>query len=304
MINLLVWLIKTLCALEISCNTNDYQRSHYVDQEYRLDPLLPLLNQISLSAKVFFTGDLCEIANFDGSGQVGHIHLLRSGKLDLMWKGQPISQIEQPSVVFFPRPSIHVLTPVAGSPCELVCASIDLGASVRSPLATALPEFVIVPLNEVQLIAPTLQLLFSEAFEQALGRQAALDRLAEYFLIQVLRHVIQHGQLQQSIFAALADTRLAQAVKAMHEKPSHPWTLETLADASGMSRARFAANFKATVGTTPLDYLTDWRLSIAQNLIRQGKPLKSIATQVGYQSAAAFSRVFAKRLGITPTEWH
>jgi len=268
-----------------------------------LDPLLPLLNQISLTAQVFFTGDLCEIANFDGSGPVGHIHLLRAGKLDLMFRDKRIAHIDQPSVVFFPRPSIHRLTPVAGELCELVCASIDLGARVRSPLATALPEFVIVPLSDMQQIAPTLQLLFHEAFAQALGRQAALDRLAEYFLIQMLRHVIASGQLQQSIFAALADARLAHAVNAMHENPSHPWTLETLADLSGMSRARFAANFKNTVGTTPLDYLTDWRLSIAQNLIKQGKPLKSIAAQVGYQSAAAFSRVFAKRLGASPAEW-
>jgi AraC-like DNA-binding protein len=175
---------------------------------------------------------------------------------------------------------------------------------VRSPLATALPAFVIVPLSDMPQIAPTLQLLFHEAFAQALGRQAALDRLAEYFLIQMLRHVIEHGQVQQSIFAALADARLAHAVQAMHENPSHAWTLETLADVSGMSRARFAANFKTIVGTTPLDYLTDWRLSIAQNLIKQGKPLKSIAAQVGYQSAAAFSRVFAKRLGVTPAEWN
>lgn len=268
-----------------------------------MDPLLPLLNQISLSAQVFFTGDLCQVVNFDGTGAVGHIHLLRAGKLDLMFRDKPLARIGQPSVVFFPKPSSHALNPVEGEPCELVCAMINLGANVRSPLATALPEYVIVPLSDMQQIAPTLQLLFHEAFAQDLGRQPALDRLAEYFLIQILRHVIQHGQLQQSIFAALADTRLALAVKAMHENPSHPWTLETLADASGMSRARFAANFKTTVGTTPLDYLTDWRLSIAQNLIRQGKPLKSIATQVGYQSAAAFSRVFAKRLGVTPAEW-
>ncbi|PPD11276.1 AraC family transcriptional regulator [Methylophilus sp.] len=268
-----------------------------------MDPLLPLLNQISLSAQVFFTGDLCQVVNFEESGQVGHIHLLRAGQLDLMFRDKPLARIDQPSVVFFPKPTSHVLTPVAGEPCELVCAMIDLGAKIRSPLATALPEYVIVPLSDMLQIAPTLQLLFHEAFAQDLGRQPALDRLAEYFLIQILRHVIQHGQLQQSIFAALADTRLALAVKAMHENPSHPWTLETLADASGMSRARFAANFKTTVGTTPLDYLTDWRLSIAQNLIRQGKPLKSIATQVGYQSPAAFSRVFAKRLGTTPAEW-
>lgn len=269
-----------------------------------LDPLLPLLNHISLSAKVFFTGDLCQVVNFDGTQAVGHIHLLRAGKLDLQLKHQQLAHISEPSVIFFPRPSMHVLHPVADTLCELVCASIDLGAQVRSPLATALPEWIIVPLSDMQLIAPTLQLLFHEAFEPSLGRQAALDRLAEYFLIQILRHVIQHGQLQQSIFSALADARLSQAVKAMHEQPDYPWTLETLADTAGMSRARFAANFKTTVGTTPLDYLTDWRLSMAQHLIRQGKSLKSIAPQVGYQSVAAFSRVFAKRVGTTPAEWH
>jgi AraC-like DNA-binding protein len=180
---------------------------------------------------------------------------------------------------------------------------VDIGVKVRSPLAMALPEVLILPMGEMSAIAATLDLLFREAFDDAFGRQAALDRLVEYFLIQTLRHVVANGQLQGGIFAALADMRLAQAVRAMHDQPGHPWTLDELADLAGMSRARFAVNFRETVGITPLDYLTDWRMSVAQNLLKQGRPIKSVAAAVGYQSQAALARVFAKRIGLAPTDW-
>ena len=92
-------------------------------------------------------------------------------------------------------------------------------------------------------------------------------------------------------------------VDRQRERPAHPWTLDELADMAGMSRARFAVNFREAVGLTPLDYLTDWRMSIAQNLLKLGRPIKSVAAAVGYQSQAALARVFAKRIGHAPTDW-
>ena len=70
-----------------------------------------------------------------------------------------------------------------------------------------------------------------------------------------------------------------------------------------MSRASFAAHFRQTVGTTPLDYLTDWRVSVAQTLLKSGKPLKLVAPEVGYSHPVALTRVFTKRIGISPTQW-
>ena len=70
-----------------------------------------------------------------------------------------------------------------------------------------------------------------------------------------------------------------------------------------MSRARFALNFRARVGATPLDYLTDWRISVAQTLLRRGKPLKAVAPAVGYTSPVALTRVFTRRLGLSPAAW-
>ena len=105
------------------------------------------------------------------------------------------------------------------------------------------------------------------------------------------------------VLLGLADPRLAQAINAMHQRPEHPWSLESLAQTAGMSRARFAVHFRQIVGATPFDYLADWRIGLAQTLLRQGKPLKTVAPAVGYASSTALTRVFSKRLGLSPTAW-
>lgn len=270
-----------------------------------MDQLAPLLNQIALTARIFFSGALCQLADFDESDRVGHLHLVKAGRVSVRLRGTEVAIVDRPSALFFPRPCCHALVPVDSDGIDLVCASVDLGVRIRSPIAVALPEFLVIPLNDLAAaaVASTLDLLFEEAFGDRSGRQAALDRLAEYFLIQVLRHVIESGALKGGLFAALADARLSGAVNAMHERPAHRWSLEELADAAGMSRARFAVNFRETLGMTPHDYLTDWRMSIAQNLLKQGRPIKTVAGEVGYQSPAALTRVFSKRLGVSPTEW-
>jgi len=79
--------------------------------------------------------------------------------------------------------------------------------------------------------------------------------------------------------------------------------VDTLAQAAGMSRARFALHFRQVVGVTPFDYLADWRIGVAQTLLKKGEPLKMVAPLVGYASAAALTRVFSQRVGISPTQW-
>lgn len=110
------------------------------------------------------------------------------------------------------------------------------------------------------------------------------------------------GTVETGVLAGLADPRLAKALTALHEAPRRAWSLEDLADAAGMSRTRFAAHFRAVVGKTPMDYLTGWRMTLARQLLAKGKPVKSVAAQVGYDSAAAFSRVFARVTGRPPRE--
>lgn len=162
---------------------------------------------------------------------------------------------------------------------------------------------LVIPLNSVAGLECGLALLFAEAFDQRFGRQAAMDCLAKYFLILLRRYVIEERHVGGGILAGLADEKLAKAITSMHERPGHAWHLENMAQASGMSRARFAVRFRKIVGITPLDYLTDWRIGAAQNLLARGKPLKMVAPEVGYTNSTALTRVFCKRLGVSPSKW-
>jgi AraC-like DNA-binding protein len=282
----------------IICNTDGIE---HLTKSIDMDYLTSLISHITLSANTFYNGELCQLVSLEETA--GHLHILRSGKLVLTVSNGKSQIIDRPSILFFPRPCSHTIEPENGKSCELLCAYIDLGKNVRSPLALSLPEVILITLDEMSSLSPTLDLLINEAFGESFGRKAALDRLVEYFLIQILRHVEAKGYLKGGIFAALADPRLKNAASAMHEFPGHLWTLDELADLAGMSRARFAVNFRELVGITPLDYLTDWRVSVAQNMLKNGRPIKSVAAAVGYQSHAALSRVFTKRIGLPPTEW-
>jgi AraC-like DNA-binding protein len=89
----------------------------------------------------------------------------------------------------------------------------------------------------------------------------------------------------------------------MHEQPAKEWSLEALAETAGMSRSVFADVFRDVVGCTPGAYLQSWRVSLAQQGLRQGRPLKMIAIDVGYGSEAALSRAFKAQSGLAPREW-
>jgi AraC-like DNA-binding protein len=268
-----------------------------------MDQLTALIEQTHLTARVFFSGEVCEIVNFDDSESAGHLHLVKSGQLSVSVKQKELAIIQKPSVLFFPRPCAHTIKPITEEPCDLLCASIDLGLKVRSPLAMTLPEASIISLEDMTGTGQTLDLLFQEAFSQHFGRQSAVNRLTEYFIIQMFRHLISVGKLKGGILAALSDSRLAKAVHAMHERPDFPWTLQTLADEARMSRARFAVNFRMKVGMTPIQYLADWRLSITQKLLLEGVPVSNVAAMVGYSNQTALSRAFLKKFDCSPREW-
>ena len=89
----------------------------------------------------------------------------------------------------------------------------------------------------------------------------------------------------------------------MHEQPGQAWSLEAMATEAGMSRSAFAAEFKAWLGTTPADYLLRWRVSIAQSMLRSGASVKKVSDEIGYASAAAFSRAFTQVVGVSPRAW-
>lgn len=267
------------------------------------DRLASFFRHYSFSANTFYTGTLCEHELFHEAAGKGHLHLLRSGHLKVTSPAHEPLFLTTPSLLFYPRPTTHRFHIDEKKGADLVCATIQLGAAEGNPLARALPVFFCMPFKRFPDIETTSALLFSEAFGSDSARQAAIERLTEYLLIQLLRSLIDHNENSLGLMAGLADHKLSKALICMHDRPQEPWTLDSLACAAGMSRARFAVYFREVVGITPANYLTKWRIGLAQEMLKKGQPMNLIAYQVGYASASALSRAFRAHTGYTPREW-
>jgi AraC-like DNA-binding protein len=252
---------------------------------------------------MFYAGRLCGSTGDHDRALVGHLHVLRKGRLTIVQPNARQIVVDTPSIVFFPRPHRHRLHGPEEEGAELVCATIEFGAGMLNPLIASLPEPLVLPLDSLPELAPTLQLLFAEAFAKLPGRRTAIDRLFEYLFVLLIRSAMNTHLVDSGVLIGLSDLRLGKAIEGMHKHPETSWSLEQLAQRAGMSRSRFAAYFRQVVGMTPFDYLTNWRLGVAQTMLRKGKSLKLIASAVGYANATALTRVFTQRVGISPSEW-
>src|SRR5690606_17416394 len=247
------------------------------------DRLAALMTHFPVNAQVFNAGALCGINTVQSDGAQGQLHLVRSGAVRIQ-HGIQMLQVERPSLLLCPRPLTHrfVTDPVIGA--DMVCAHLAFEGGVGNPIASALPDLVCLPLADIDGAEPVLALLFEEAFEQRCGRVALIERLFEVVMIQVLRQLMESGQVHGGLLSGLSHARLRNALVAMHEAPAQEWTLEDLAKVAGMSRSVFASTFRETVGITPGQYLQGWRVRLAQKALRRGRPLKLIAAEVGYGS--------------------
>jgi AraC-like DNA-binding protein len=267
-----------------------------------MDRLAPFFEKFSLTARMFYSGRLCGSTG-NHAEQAGHLHVLRKGRLKIIQPDARQMVIDIPSVVFFPRPRRHRLYASEQEGAELVCAMIEFGTGMLNPLIASFPEPFVLPLDTLPELAPTLQLLFSEASSKLPGRQAAIDRLFEYLLVLLMRSAMDARLVDSGVLIGLSDDRLGRAIEVMHKHPETSWSLEQLAQRAGMSRARFAAHFRRVVGMTPFDYLTNWRVGVAQTMLRKGNSLKLIAPAVGYANTTSLTRIFTQRLGMSPSEW-
>ena len=200
------------------------------------------------------------------------------------------------------NPQEHRIEPLDDD-VYMVCATFEFGIGQGNPLQQALPDVFVLPLADSPSLASVLDHIFEEAAASHCGRDAILDRLCEIALVLILRDLMDEKRLEIGLLAGLADPKLARAINAIHEQPERDWTLEKMAQAALMSRARFAERFHDVVGMTPGHYLSDWRLGVAKSMLLKGASVQRIASDVGYGSASALSRLFASRLGMSPTEW-
>ncbi len=214
-------------------------------------PLDHLLTHFSLRAGVFYTGNICGLHDFERDERRGHLHLVRSGPVQLIEPGKAAIVIERPTLVFLPRPEIHRLQADEREGADVVCATVLLGGGGRNPISDSLPDTVMIELDQMPGINEILGLMFGEAFDERSGRQTVLDRLCEVLMIRMLRHCLDEGLTMGGALAGLSDPKLAKALTAIHSQPAFDWNLHAMADKAGMSRARFADHFREIMGKHP-----------------------------------------------------
>lgn len=267
-----------------------------------VDRLAALLNHFPVSAEVFHSGALCGINQLDG-GERGQLHLIREGAVAVHNGDGSRLQIDRPSLLLYPRALPHRFDTDPQRGADFACAHLSFGGGAANPVVRALPACICLPLDALRQGATLVHALFEEAFAQHCGRQAVLNRLFEVVLVYVIRELMEQGHADSGMLAGMADARLRLALVGIHDAPAYPWSLDTLAAKAGMSRSAFARGFHDTVGCTPGQYLQEWRIGLVQRGLRQGRPLKQLAHDVGYASEAALSRAFKAQVGQSPRVW-
>lgn len=197
----------------------------------------------------------------------------------------------------------EVTLPSGEAPIDLLCGNFELGP-VGSTLLQGLPETLLIPTagrEDCVWLASLVGMLRAETATSASGSETVIREISTALFTLLLRVLIARGELPGSVIKLLADARLAPAVQAVLSDPAEPWTLERLAACCHLARATFARRFMAAGGLTPMAFVTAVRLQRAAQLLGSTSlSLDTVAERCGYQSPAAFARLFKLALGIGP----
>lgn len=191
-----------------------------------------------------------------------------------------------------------------GDSTILLCGSYSFGPDGANPLLRGLPHLLHIPASQGRgdPLGAATRLLAAEVGGVESGSALVVDRLVDLLFVYALRTwlVQQDAARASSWFGALQDPVVGPAIRAVHDDPGEAWTVESLADRSGMSRAAFARNFRQAVGEPPLTYVTRWRMTVAAELLAQGETIAHVARQVGYDNEFAFAKAFKRVRGVSP----
>jgi AraC-like DNA-binding protein len=270
-----------------------------------------------------------------GAERVVIFHLITEGECYVeMGEQQPPVRLVAGDAVVFPQGDGHRMTsqpglaPAAGKRLDavltrrpryiafggggtttrLICGYLACDARLARMLLGGLPSLLRVNVrgsNAGIWLEASLRYALAEARSPRPGGAGVLAKLAEVLFIEVLRmYMNEQHEGRTGWLAGVGDRIVGAALGAMHKDPAHAWTLEELARAANTSRSVLAERFHGLVGNTPMQYLTQWRMLLAANLLSRGNtPVARVAEDVGYQTDTAFSRAFRKEFGAPPAAW-
>lgn len=191
-----------------------------------------------------------------------------------------------------------------GPSTGILCGSLVFDDAARRAMLGALPPMMVVHASREDAfpgLHALVRLLQHETTDNRPGSSAVMTQLSGALFALLMRAWLAQSATTPGLFAVLADRRLGQAMQKMLESPEQPWTVAELAAACFMSRATFARLFTQLCGMTPADVLTQLRMAQAATALAHGaRAVGDVALEVGYQSEAAFNRVFKRHYGVGP----
>lgn len=190
-----------------------------------------------------------------------------------------------------------------GPTTRMVCGYFAFDRDTTHPLLDALPGLIHVqatPSYDFSWIESLTRFIGHEAGSGQPGSDAIARRLSEVLFIQVLRHFAETTGTTVPVLSGIVDAQVGRALQAVHRTPGEDWSVATLAREAASSRTAFAQRFQSLMGMTPMRYVTRLRMQRASLLLRSAQSTGAIAEAVGYQSEAAFHRVFKRTFGVGP----
>ncbi len=185
---------------------------------------------------------------------------------------------------------------------EMLIGTYQMRGELTGRLLDVLPPLLVLPAEVWE--CPLTPLVAEEIGKDEPGQAVVLDRLLDLLLIAALRAWFSRPEAEAPAwYRAMGDPVVGRALRLLQDDPAHPWTIADLAAKAGVSRAALARRFADLVGEPPMTYLTNWRLALAADLLRDSElTIGSIARRVGYGSAFALSGAFKRVYGVSPQE--
>lgn len=213
---------------------------------------------------------------------------------------------DQAATIFSGVQDGGIVTHAGGGDCFVVSSRFALAGQHADILLRMLPPVVHLR-HEADRAALrwSVERMMQELRAPQPGGFLVIQHLAHMMLIQALRQqMTERASREVGWLFALADKQMGAAIGAIHADPAQRWTLQTLASRANMSRSTFALRFKETVGASPMDYVTRWRMRLAgDRLTHSGDSISAIALSLGYESESAFSTAFKRVMGCAPRRW-
>ena len=283
-----------------------------------------LLSSLEVQSSLYHLGQYCGNWTASTSGRArASFHLILHGRCRAdIASGQESHTLAAGDGIFFLRDVAHVLTPLqpsatASAACGamqplsprqpdgtgLACGFFQFRPGLADLLADTLPDYLLLRADDERFRAArgVFNLILDETTRAPSASPVVLERLTDLLIFFMLRHLAIQDRQAHGLFVLARDPAMAGLLQAILAEPAAPWSMQDMADRVHMSKATFHRRFTLQSGTTPAQLLQLLRMRVARRLLDQGMGIQEAAERVGYQSQAAFSRVFQRTEGVAPS---